>query len=131
MRIIRKEAGFTLIELMVALIVLGILATLAFSIYRNYVDKAKVTIAEHAVIEARQNLDLYNMDNGKFPDSIDFSTCHDENSRAVFSTTFCNQIKNDLLSIEYTAENNNYVLKARAKDVKNTLITTNSIKMIK
>ena len=131
MRIIRKEAGFTLIELMVALIVLGILATLAFSIYRNYVDKAKVTIAEHAVIEARQNLDLYNMDNGKFPDSIDFNTCHDENSRAVFSTTFCNQIKNDLFSIEYTAGNNNYVLKARAKDIKNTLITTNSIKMIK
>jgi len=131
MRIIRKESGFTLIELMVAMIVLAILATLAFSIYRNYVDKAKVTIAEHIVIEARQNLDLYNMDNGRFPGSIDFSTCHDENSRAVFSTTFCNQIKKDLLSIEYTAEHNNYVLKARAKDVKNTLITTNSIKLTK
>lgn len=131
MRIIRKEAGFTLIELMVALIVLAILATLAFSIYRNYVDKAKVTIAEHAVVEARQNLDLYNMDNGKFPDSIDFTTCRDENSRTVFSTTFCNQIKKDLFSIEYTADNNNYILKARSRDVKNTLITTNSIKMTK
>lgn len=131
MDIKRNESGFTLIELMVALIVLAILTTLAFSIYRHYVDKAKITVAEHAVIEARQNLDLYNMDNGKFPDSIDFSTCHDGNSRAVFSTTFCNQIKKDLFSIEYTTGSNDYVLKARAKDVKNTLIMTNSIKMIK
>ena len=131
---IRKCSGFTLIELTVAIILLSILVALASSIYSNYINKAKVAIAESALDTTRDNLEIYNMDNLKYPDSIDFIDCIDEKNRVVFSPTFCKQLKNDLDSIEsyiYASEDNSYVLKARAKDVKNTLITTNSIKLTK
>lgn len=131
---IRKCSGFTLIELTVAIILLSILVALASSIYSNYINKAKVAIAESALDTTRDNLEIYNMDNLKYPDSIDFIDCIDEKNRVVFSPTFCKQLKNDLDSIEsyiYASEDNSYVLKARAKDSKKTLITLTPQNIVK
>ena len=123
-RITRKRSGFTLIELLFAMMLLAILVVIAISVYKNYLDKAKIAIAESTLDITRDDLQIYNMDNGKYPDSIDFTNCVDENSRAVFSPTFCDQLKKDLSSIEYnTANITTYTLKAHAKDTKNTLIT--------
>lgn len=123
-RITRKSPGFTLIELTVAIIILSVLITIAFSIYSNYVNKAKIAIAESALDNARDNLEAYYTDNLKYPNSIDFTDCVDENGRMVFPPTFCNQLRNDLSSIEsYTSDTKTFVLTARAKDTKNTLIT--------
>lgn len=124
--IIRKRSGFTLIELMVAMILLGILILIAVALYLNYLDKAKITLAEHTLAQTRDNLNLYNMDNGAYPVSINFNDCVDENGRTVFSASFCNQLREDLSSVEsynYNAENKKYVLTAKAKDKKKTLIT--------
>jgi len=123
--IILKHSGFTLIELLVAMILLAILALIAFSIYLSYVNKAKVTVAEHTLVLARDNLNLYNIDNGAYPASINFTDCVDENNHAVFSEAFCNQLKADASMENYifNPDNKKYVLTARAKDSKKTLIT--------
>lgn len=74
--------------------------------------------------QCREKLILYNMDTGKYPESIDFSECLDENGRVVFSTTFCNQLRNDLDAIEsYTSDAQGFILIAKAKDAKHTLLT--------
>jgi prepilin-type N-terminal cleavage/methylation domain-containing protein len=132
-RIIKENSGFTLIEVLVALVLLTILSLIALSIYLNYVNKAKVTVAEHAVINVRNNLNLYNIDNAKFPDIINFSDCVDENSKEVFSKGFCDQLKNDLYSISYSynAENKQYIITARAKDNKLTIMTLTPDKITK
>ena len=124
-RIIRRSSGFTLIELLVAILILAIIVAIAFSIYRVYIDKAKITVAESVLIDARKNLEVYLVDNKKYPTSIDFASCIDENSRSVFDTTFCDQLKNDLSSIDGYSANaaTSYSLTARAKDTKNTLMT--------
>jgi hypothetical protein len=78
------------------------------------------------LVTARDNLNLYNSNNGKYPDSINFDACFDENGRPVFSPYFCYQLKNDLSSIEkysYDSVENKYTLIARAKNTKRTLIT--------
>jgi prepilin-type N-terminal cleavage/methylation domain-containing protein len=123
--IIRKHSGFTLIELLVAMFLLSILILIAFILYLNYLDKAKITVAEHTLVQTRDNLNLYNIDNGAYPASINFTDCVDENNHAVFSETFCNQLKADASMENYifNPDNKKYVLTARAKDSKKTLIT--------
>jgi type II secretion system protein G len=122
---VHGRSGFTLIELLVAMILLSILIIIAVSLYMKYLDKAKVTVAEHTLVMARDNLNLYNIDNGAYPASINFTDCVDENNHAVFSESLCNQLKEDASTENYTFDpgNKKYVLTARAKDSKQTLIT--------
>lgn len=125
-QIIKQHAGFTVIELLVAMILLTILILIAISLYMNFINKAKITVAENVLRHTKDNLNLYHIDNNKFPYSINFdNNCIDENALPVFSQGFCNQLKEDLYSINYsyTAENQKYILTGRAKDNKHTLIT--------
>lgn len=131
--ITKGRSGFTIIELLVALILLTILILIAISIYLNYVNKAKVTVAEHALTTVRDNLNLYNIDYVKFPDSINFADCVDENGKMVFPKGLCNQLKEDLHSIDYSynPDSRQYVLTARAKDNKLTIIKVTPDKITK
>ena len=132
LRSIKNHDGFTLVELTVTLILFSVLTFIAFSIYTSNINKAKVTVAENVLSQTRENLILFNIDNGKYPDSIDFNDCLDENGRVVFSPTFCDQLRKDLESIEsYTLDANGYVLAAKAKDAKHTLLTLTPTKITK
>lgn len=52
-----RRAGFTLVELMIVLIVLGILVGVAVPSYQNYVIRANRTEARAALLEISQNLE--------------------------------------------------------------------------
>lgn len=117
------RSGFTVWEILVAIIILVLIISIAANIYVNYIDKARITVAENVLKHARDNLSLYYIDNNKFPITISFSNCIDENGHAVFSETLCNQLRTDLHSIEtyiYNPEEGKYVLIARAKDKNHT-----------
>jgi len=126
-RIIGKNSGFTLIELLVALIILAIIIAIAFSVYRFYIEKAKITLAQSALSSAQKTLSIYLVDNKKFPAVIDFTTCVDESGRTVFDPSACDQLKTDLVpdSFSYSpsADATSYALTARARDANNTLMT--------
>lgn len=130
-RIIKKTSGFTIIELLVAMLLLGILAAISYSIYSNYLNKAKIAIAESMLDHARDNLELYAVDNGRYPGSINFTNCADENGDAVFTKAFCDQLAKDTTPVSYVLDNGVYVLKARAKDNNQTLITLTRNKISK
>lgn len=62
-----KEQGFTLMELLVVLLVLGLLASIAVPQVVKYLGRAKVDTA-HLQIEALSaNLDFYKIDVGRYP----------------------------------------------------------------
>ncbi len=65
----RAEQGFTLIEIMVVILILGLLATLVVQNLRGATDKAKRVKAQADIASFKTALDRYYMDNGLYPTS--------------------------------------------------------------
>jgi general secretion pathway protein G len=61
------QAGFTLIELMVALVIIGVLAALIVPNVLDRADDARVTAARTDVNNIMQALKLYKLDNHRYP----------------------------------------------------------------
>ncbi len=61
------QEGFTLIELMVVILIIGLLATIVVQSLRGATDKAKTTKAEADIAELKTALDRYYLDNGNYP----------------------------------------------------------------
>ncbi len=62
-----NEDGFTLIEIMVVILILGLLATIVVQSLRGAADKAKKTKAQADLAEIKTALDRYYLDNGFYP----------------------------------------------------------------
>jgi len=65
----KKQEGFTLIEIMVVILILGLLATLVVQSLRGATDKAKRTKAMADIAELKTALDRYYIDMGSYPTS--------------------------------------------------------------
>ena len=61
------QAGFTLIELMVVLVIIGLLAALVVPNVLNRADDARVTAARTDITQLMQALKLYRLDNLRYP----------------------------------------------------------------
>ncbi|PJE78611.1 Type II secretion system protein G [invertebrate metagenome] len=63
----RNMSGFTLIEIMVVVVILGILAAMVVPKLLSRPDQAKVTVAKADIEAISQALELYRLDNGMYP----------------------------------------------------------------
>jgi general secretion pathway protein G len=63
----RRQAGFTLIEIMVVVVILGILAALVVPQIMGRPDQAKVTVAKGDIKAISAALDMYKLDNHAYP----------------------------------------------------------------
>lgn len=67
-----NSKGFTLIELLIVIIIIGILAAIAFVAYSGSQTKAHQADAQSTVAEVKNKLQEYNADQGNYP--VDQST---------------------------------------------------------
>ena len=63
----RGEKGFTLIEIMVVLVILGVLATISVPAFTKYVRKAKISEAISNVGSYGTAIRIYKMEKGDWP----------------------------------------------------------------
>ncbi|WP_145549081.1 MULTISPECIES: type II secretion system major pseudopilin GspG [Comamonadaceae] len=63
----RIQAGFTLIELMVVLVIIGVLAALIVPNVLDRADDARATAAKTDVTNLMQALRMYRLDNQRYP----------------------------------------------------------------
>src|SRR5438105_13053843 len=63
----RAGGGFTLVEVMVVVVILGILAVLIVPRVLGRSDEARAAAAKHDVAALMQSLKLYRLDNGRYP----------------------------------------------------------------
>jgi len=61
------QRGFTLIEIMVVIVILGVLAAIAVPRIMSKPDEARVKAAQTEVAQILQALDLYRLDNYRYP----------------------------------------------------------------
>lgn len=66
----KAGAGFTLLELMVVMTIIGILATLALPQYRNSTQKAKEAVLKEDLWVLRDIIDQYKADKGEYPTGL-------------------------------------------------------------
>ena len=64
------ESGFTLVELMIVVSIIGILATVAVPSYRQSVVKAREAVLRQDLFTMRDLLDQYRADKGKYPATL-------------------------------------------------------------
>jgi general secretion pathway protein G len=67
----QREQGFTLIELMIVMLIIGVLASIAIPIYLQSLKSAKEAVLKEDLHIMRQAIDSYTMDKEKGPQSLD------------------------------------------------------------
>jgi type IV pilus assembly protein PilA len=70
----KKQTGFTLIELMIVVAIVAILAAIALPAYQNYTKKARFTEIINAIAPLKQQVELCYVDQGSL------ATCTDGGS---------------------------------------------------
>lgn len=64
----QSQQGFTLIELMIVVAIIGILAAIAIPMYQDYVAKSQASEAVSLLAAAKSNVETYITIHGNFPD---------------------------------------------------------------
>ncbi|HEV2365175.1 MAG TPA: type II secretion system major pseudopilin GspG [Caulobacteraceae bacterium] len=67
----RREAGFTLLEMLVVLAIMGLLAAIIAPQVLKYLDRSRVQTAKVQVQNISQALELYRLDMGGYPSQSD------------------------------------------------------------
>jgi general secretion pathway protein G len=62
-----KRTGYTLVELLVVLAILGLLAVIATPTVFTYLDSAKLSTARTEIANIAASLDLFKLDIGRYP----------------------------------------------------------------
>jgi type IV pilus assembly protein PilE len=73
----RTAAGFTLIEVMVALAIVAITTTIAATFYRRHVQRSHRLDAVHALLVAASEQEKFHLAHGRYADRLD-ATAGDE-----------------------------------------------------
>ncbi len=67
----RKQKGFTLIELMIVVAIIGVLSAIAVPAYKNYVTKSEVASGLATLKSIITPAELYYQEKGAYPTDID------------------------------------------------------------
>jgi general secretion pathway protein G len=66
----RNSKGFTLVEMMAVVVIIGILAAFIAPKFFRQVDSAKITAAKTDIKKIEQAIQLYRMETGKIPERL-------------------------------------------------------------
>lgn len=77
-----RERGYTLVEIMVVLSIIGLLLTLVSPRYFTNVSKAREATLRHNLATLRTAIDQHYADSGRYPESLD-ALVHKKYIRAV------------------------------------------------
>ena len=71
MKKLNKQDGFTLVEILIVVVIIGILATVAIPTYFKYVERGYASDAKVQLKNILQNAELYRQENGQWPTDVE------------------------------------------------------------
>jgi type IV pilus assembly protein PilE len=66
----RRQAGFTLIEAMITVVILGILAAMVYPAYRDYVVRTQRDLAKSAILQVLDRQEQFFIDNKTYANTV-------------------------------------------------------------
>jgi len=66
-----RKSGFTLLEMMIVMIIMGILLSIALPIYNQALVKARESVLRNDLFEMRKLISQYTLDKQKAPQSLE------------------------------------------------------------
>ena len=79
----RRQSGFSLLELLIAMMIIAVIATLGVKQYAKYSARARHLKASDNLKIVSEGLDQYYLKHGKYPDFGSFDAMVDTNSALV------------------------------------------------
>ena len=120
----QSESGFTLVELLVVMLIIGLLAAIAIPAFFNQRDKAKDSSAKEAVRTAQTAIETYSTDNNGSYDNAEIAgtleaiepTLNDVVSLAVTDTGGAGTPSDNSYRVTVESETGNFFSIDRAAD---------------
>ncbi len=75
-RLMKNQRGFTLVELMITIVIVGVLATVAIPLYQANVKRAKASEADAAMGSIRTSLRVHFAENSDYPIEASYVAVH-------------------------------------------------------
>lgn len=70
-KLLRNEKGFTMIELMIVIIIIGVLAAIAVPVYSEAAQKSKISRAKADLRTLESAISIYYAENNEYPENLD------------------------------------------------------------
>ena len=67
----KRQQGFTLIELMIVMVIITILAGIGLAVYGNSVQSSKEAVLREDLFRMREAIDQYHADKNRYPATIE------------------------------------------------------------